>query len=174
MPRSQPYRRLQLPACAPASNHHQSSRRLPCGTERTPCRSPTPTWTSSRRSRWVHGQGWHARHTTQAGRGVCLSTGCSVVLLMPHHQCQWHWTNLAADLQHMLATPPQEEIAEMKRAEAAREKLVGDVVRENRRLAEPLSQVGAVLCSFWQMETCGIAEQGKQCSSCRVSPSRAC
>ena len=30
----------------------------------------------------------------------------------------------------------------MKRAEAAREKLVGDVVRENRRLAEPLSQVG--------------------------------
>lgn len=34
----------------------------------------------------------------------------------------------------------KEEIAEMKAAEAAREKLVGDVVRENRRLAEPLAQ----------------------------------
>lgn len=29
----------------------------------------------------------------------------------------------------------------MKAAEAAREKLVGDVVRENKRLAEPLQQV---------------------------------
>lgn len=62
----------------------------------------------------------------------------------------------------------------MKRAEAAREKLVGDVVRENRRLAEPLSQVGARRCGFWQMETCGIPEQGKQWSSCCVSPSPAC
>ncbi|KAL4443289.1 hypothetical protein ABPG75_011026 [Micractinium tetrahymenae] len=34
----------------------------------------------------------------------------------------------------------KEEIADMKAAEAAREKLVGDVVRENRRLAEPLAQ----------------------------------
>lgn len=35
----------------------------------------------------------------------------------------------------------QDEIAEMKAAEAAKEKLVGDVVRENRQLAEPLAQV---------------------------------
>ncbi len=36
----------------------------------------------------------------------------------------------------------------MKRAEAAREKLVGDVVRENKRLAEPLSQVGSPTASW--------------------------
>lgn len=54
--------------------------------------------------------------------------------------------------------PPvaQEEIAEMKGAEAAREKLVGDVVRENRRLAEPLSQVGA-----WRAEF-GVPELGRE------------
>lgn len=36
----------------------------------------------------------------------------------------------------------QEEIAEIRAAEAAREKLVGEVVQENRRLAQPLAQVG--------------------------------
>ena len=41
-----------------------------------------------------------------------------------------------------LPAAAQEEIAEMKAAEAAREKLVGDVVRENKRLAQPLAQVG--------------------------------
>ncbi|KAL4423403.1 hypothetical protein ABPG77_009981 [Micractinium sp. CCAP 211/92] len=34
----------------------------------------------------------------------------------------------------------KDEVAEMKAAEAAKEKLVGDVVRENRQLAEPLAQ----------------------------------
>ena len=46
----------------------------------------------------------------------------------------------------LLLPPPlavlQDEIGEMKAAEAQREKLLADVVRENRSLAEPLSKVG--------------------------------
>ena len=45
--------------------------------------------------------------------------------------------------------PRQDEIAELKRAEAAREKLVGDVLRENRRLAEPLGQVRGLAGWTW-------------------------
>jgi hypothetical protein len=40
------------------------------------------------------------------------------------------------------ATLAQEEIAGMRAAEAQRERLVGDVVRENRALTEPLGKVG--------------------------------
>ena len=44
----------------------------------------------------------------------------------------------------------QDEIAEMKAAEAQREKLVADVVRENKSLAEPLSKVGGwIRLSGW-------------------------
>lgn len=49
----------------------------------------------------------------------------------------------------------------MKQAETAREKLVGDVVRENKRLAEPLSQVRG-------------CEQGKMWNTCNRTGHMCC
>ena len=68
----------------------------------------------------------------------------------------------------LLLPPPlavlQDEIGEMKAAEAQREKLVADVVRENRSLAEPLSKVGGWVAGLgWCVGWLAMAGSVRRC-----------